>query len=167
MDLKVKGQKMLEALAMDGQIRAKVTALAGITNEVAIAVSLVTRAEENKENGLCDRKEAEQAVAETLKGLEEAEFALGKAQDRAFVAEGVYTEAQVAARAYDDAFLSNLDRAIEDAKGKLSKAEETKDKASKDLEIDRQDLLARQEELRQNGVELAIAPEPAGRTTYL
>lgn len=163
MDLETTGKKMLEALAVKGQISAMQTQLTDLKGGIADANSAVLKAQETKALNVANRGNAEGVLNDATDNVETIEGQIAQDKANLKAAKLVVGQAEEEVGKYSDDVLSQLDEVTQQFQEAKQTIEAERDKVLKELGVLKEDLEARQEELKALGVELNLvgtAPRP-------
>ena len=156
MDLEIIGKQMLEALAVQGQIAGLETKQEELKREVAEAEISIQKAEGIKASGLVSREEAEGKVNKAMNSVVTAKLQIKQAEANLNLAENLVEKAKEELGKYSDDVLNQFDDVICQRIEAKKAIEVDRDEVVKALEVARENLEARQEELKAQGIELNI-----------
>lgn len=168
MDLETIGKKMLEALAVQGQIASTQTKVTGLQGEVAKATDDIRKSQATKALNLDAREQAGSVLANAVSDVEIAEQQVAQAKAGLKSAKLVVGRAEEEVDKYSDVVLGQLDEVTQQFQEDKRTLEAEVGAVQKELEVLKKDLEARQAELKTSGVELNLggtAPRP--KTTTL
>lgn len=163
MDLETMGKKLLEALALQGQIASTQTQLLGLQGEIAKAENDIKQSEKAKVSSLEARETAKDALDSAVDKAETAKQQVAQAKAALKSAELVVGQAEEELARYGDTTLGQLDKATQQFQLAKRAIEATRDDALQGLENIKEDLESRRAELKAEGIELNLgmaAPPP-------
>jgi len=167
MDLETIGKKMLEVLALRGQLSGMEGELETVRERIYVADEAIKVAKLEKGNASSARKRTEIALKDAEAGVVGAETELKTAQDNLEKAIVLKESKEIDVDKYNDGVLSGLDGVIAD-KDSIKRDIETEYaiKAKKITEA-KADVESRKAELRTEGVELDVGGVRTPKVTYL
>lgn len=167
MDLETIGKKMLETLAVKGQLAGKEAKLVEIKNQIAKAEEAIKVAKETKDKGIASRKVAEEYLAQTKKDKTEAEGLVEKAEEALRVAGDFVGRATLGVDKFNDEALAKLEVDIADKQAVKQAIEFTYEDELAEAAKLKKTLGDRQAELKAEGVEFDISGAKIPKTTIL
>ncbi len=168
MDLETMGKKLLEALALQGQIASTQTQLLGLQGEIAKAENDIKQSENDKALTLVARGRARDALDGAVGEAEAAKQQAVQATANLKSAKLIVGQAEEELARYSDITLSQLGKTTQQFQLAKQTIEAAKNDVLQELENIKEDLESRRAELKAEGIELNLgmaAPQP--KTTIL
>jgi len=167
MDLELVGKKLLEALAVQGQVASMQRGLVELQQKVTAIDGDIQRSQEVRALNSKAREQAEVALNEAVANVETIKQQVAQVGARLKLASKGVTEAEGELAKYSDVVLGQLDEATQHLRATKQAVEAERDNAMKELGVTMRDLEDRQVELKTFGVELNLSSSPRSKTTTL
>lgn len=168
MDLESIGKKMLEALAVQGQIAAAEAKLANLSEQLAKADGGISDLKNKRVNAAQDKGLAEDVLA---KAINESEAARVRSIEAAKILKATklaVASAEGKVAEYGEGVFASLDDSVKQLEESKQAIEMDKGATAEEVKVLMEDLVARQAELGAEGIVLNISqPASQPKTTYL